>query len=76
MPVIKVIGRLKIQMYADDHYPPHFHVVTRDFEVLVEIRNLTILKGERHRRDIAAALDWASANLAILEKAWAQLNAE
>ena len=64
MPVIKVIGRLKIQMYADDHYPPHFQS-SPDFEVLVGISGLSILKGERYRRDIAEALDWASANVGV-----------
>ena len=75
MPVIKVIGRLKIQMYADDHYPPHFHVKSPDFEVLVAISGLSILHGERYRREIAAALEWASANVGVLEEEWARLNA-
>ena len=74
MPVIEIIGRLKIQMYADDHYPPHFHVVTPDFEVLVALSGLTILQGKRYRRDIAAALEWAADNVERLEDEWARLN--
>jgi hypothetical protein len=29
-------------MYADDHRPPHFHIVAPDFQVLVRISDLTV----------------------------------
>jgi len=33
-------------MYADDHRPPHFHIVAPDFQVLVRISDLTVIAGD------------------------------
>ncbi len=76
MPTIASIGGLKIQVFADDHFPPHFHIVSSDFEVLVAISGLSILKGERYHRDVREALEWARLNLELLWKEWARLNDE
>jgi len=62
MPTIIRIGGLKIQIFADDHYPPHFHIVGTDFEVLVSMSDLSLLKGARYHREVVEALNWASAN--------------
>jgi hypothetical protein len=32
-------------MYADDHHPPHFHIVGPEFQVLVRISDLTVIAG-------------------------------
>ncbi|WP_425351471.1 DUF4160 domain-containing protein [Methylocystis bryophila] len=32
-------------MYADDHRPPHFHIVAPDFQVLVRISDLAVIAG-------------------------------
>lgn len=50
-PTIVKIGNLKIQIFADDHNPPHFHVVTPDFEILA---------GRIDRRSLEVALAWAA----------------
>jgi hypothetical protein len=46
-------------MYADDHRPPHFHIVAPDFQVLVRISDLTVIAGEARSTQIAEALAWA-----------------
>ena len=76
MPTIIRIGGLKIQVFADDHHQPHFHVVGSDFEVLVSMRDLSILKGGRYHREIKEAMEWAELNLDVLRKTWTDLNAE
>ena len=45
MPTIARLGPFKIQIFADDHFPPHFHIVCADFEALVALSDLSILKG-------------------------------
>lgn len=35
MPTLHRFGSVTVRMYADDHHPPHFHIVGRDFQVLV-----------------------------------------
>lgn len=76
MPTIIRIGGQKIQVFADDHYPPHFHIVGSDFEVLVSMRDLSILKGGRYHREVKAAMEWAEQNLDVLQKMWTNLNVE
>lgn len=74
MPTIVRIGGLKIQVFADDHFPPHFHIVRGDMEVLVSMRDLSILKGKRYHREIEEAMEWARQNVDFLRKEWARLN--
>jgi len=39
-------GSVSVRMYADDHRPPHFHIVAPDFHLLVRISDLTVIGGE------------------------------
>ena len=41
MPTLKRFGAISLRMYADDHRPPHFHIVGPDFEVLVSLAELS-----------------------------------
>ena len=40
MPTLQRFGSVSVRMYADDHRPPHFHIVAPDFQVLVRIFGL------------------------------------
>ncbi len=59
---------------ADDHRPPHFHVVGADFEVLVRISDLAVIAGEARPAQIDAALTWAAGRIEILVAKWDELN--
>jgi hypothetical protein len=61
-------------MFADDHYPPHFHVVTPDYEVLVRIADLMVIAGVIDRKSLEPALAWAEGNRSVLEAEWRRLN--
>jgi hypothetical protein len=61
-------------MYADDHRPPHVHIVAPDFQVLVRISDLTVIAGEARPTQIAAALAWAQSHQEALALRWAELN--
>jgi hypothetical protein len=61
-------------MYADDHHPPHFHIVGPDFQVLVRISDLSVLVGDARPAQFADALAWARANHEALALKWAELN--
>ena len=74
MPTIVRIGNLKIQVFADDHNPPHFHVVTPDHEALVALATLTVLRGTMRRQDLKTALEWVRANGEALVSEWERLN--
>jgi hypothetical protein len=54
VPTLKRFKRCRIEMYFDDHPPPHFHVITRKNErVSVVIDTLAIQAGEADSRDTA-----------------------
>jgi hypothetical protein len=61
-------------MYADDHRPPHFHVVGADFQVLVRISDLAIIAGRARKAQISEAMAWAENNRERLALKWVELN--
>jgi len=67
-------GSVSVRMYADDHRPPHFHIVAPDFQVLVRISDLTVIAGEARPIEIAEALAWAQAHREMLALKWVELN--
>lgn len=74
MPVLQRFGAVSVRMYPDDHRPPHFHIVSPDFQVLVRISDLTVIAGEARPTQTAEALAWAQAHRGALLLKWAELN--
>jgi hypothetical protein len=74
MPTLQCFGSIRIKIYADDHHPPHFHIVGPDFQVIVSIADLTLLAGRAKQRQIAEAMAWAKANRDQLTVHWNILN--
>lgn len=74
MPTLKRFGAASVRMYADDHRPPHFHIVGADFQVLVRISDCAVIAGDAKTDQIAEALKWARANRELLALKWAELN--
>jgi Domain of unknown function (DUF4160) len=74
MPTLHRIGAISIRMYADDHRPPHIHIVSPDFEVIVSLSDGSIMAGEARYAEIIEALDWVSANKERLVSHWISLN--
>jgi len=61
MPTVKNFGAYRIMLFAEDHNPPHVHVIGSDFQAKVRITDATVFAGaipSRHRRQ---ALDWIAA---------------
>jgi hypothetical protein len=63
-----------LRIYADDHRPPHFHLVSPDFQVLVRISDLAVIAGDAREAEIAEALVWAGENRDMLALKRAELN--
>lgn len=76
MPTLKRFADCKIDLYANDHGVPHFHVLTPDGKVSVAIDTLQILAGNLPRRRLTEALAWAAKNRQRLLTCWNRLNAE
>ena len=67
-------GKAIIRIYANDHLPPHFHILTPDAEALVEIATLRILIGTLPSRVEREALEWVLANHAAVAGEWNRVN--
>jgi hypothetical protein len=61
-------------MYADDRRPPHFLIVGANFQVQVQISNLSIFAGKARAILIAEALIWAEEHQDELALKWIELN--
>lgn len=59
MPTLCTIESIKIDVYAQDHPPPHFHVRFAEYEVLIEIKTLQVYKGTIPASLLRKVINWA-----------------
>jgi hypothetical protein len=65
---------LIIRVYANDHLPPHFHAIAPDFEALIEIETLRIMRGSLPRRAQEKVIGWAFENRRAIAAEWNRTN--
>ena len=70
MPTICFFYGIAIQMFWNDHAPPHFHALNGDDEVIISIEMLTVLRGGLPRRALSLVIEWAADHLAELMENW------
>lgn len=70
MPTISMFFGIIIQMYWDDHAPPHFHALYGEYEVLIHIQTLEVIRGRMPRRALALILEWAQEYRQQLMEDW------
>lgn len=49
--LVDVLDRLKIEIYPNEHPPPHFHVLSKDFNVSIDILTGEIIRGKLNGDD-------------------------
>lgn len=70
MPTISTFYGILIQMFWGDHAPPHFHALYAEYEVLIDIHTLEVIRGSMPRRALALVLEWAFQHRAELLEDW------
>ena len=65
---------IKIYFYDFNHNPPHFHAVYAEYEVLISILTLKVLRGEMPKPQLKRILKWAKSNQLALLKEFEFLN--
>lgn len=70
MPEVSRFFGIVIQMYAEDHFPPHFHARHSGKEVVVAIDTLAILRGRLSPRAHALVVEWAELHADELNEDW------
>ncbi|WP_206950604.1 DUF4160 domain-containing protein [Trinickia acidisoli] len=70
MPTISVFFGIVISMYWRDHDPAHFHARYGEFEALIRVDTLEVIRGALPKRALALVLEWASEHRAELIEDW------
>ena len=70
MPTISEFYGIYIQMFWNDHAPPHFHVRYSGFKATVGIDSLSILTGKLPRTAHRLVLEWAAEHQTELRENW------
>ena len=69
MPTVSIFYGVVIQMYAGDH-PPHFHALYAEHEAVIDLRDLTLMRGSLPRRAMALVLEWVSEHRVEMMENW------
>ena len=70
MPTIANFYGISVQMYFDDHVPPHFHARYGRAKALIRIADGEIIAGELPPVARRLLKDWALARRGELEDNW------
>ena len=70
MPTISVFYGIIIKMYFDDHAPPHFHVEYGEYELVVSISPIRVIRGQAPKRVNSMVLEWAALHQEELLADW------
>lgn len=70
MPEISRFFGIVIQMYYDDHSPPHFHVRYAGQRALIAIDSLALIQGHLSPRALGLVMEWAAFHRAELMEDW------
>lgn len=70
MPTISEFFGIIILMYYSDHAPPHFHAKYGEFEALIKISPIGILKGNLPPRALSLVIEWAQTYQDKLMQEW------
>ncbi|MDD4346468.1 MAG: DUF4160 domain-containing protein [Desulfitobacteriaceae bacterium] len=70
MPIISEFYGIKIMMFWNDHYPPHFHAEYGENKILVDIESATVLKGIFPSKQLKLVLAWCEIHKHELMTNW------
>lgn len=70
MPTICYFYGIAIQMFWNDHAPPHFHALYGEDEAIIAIETLTVMRGGLPRRALALVIEWAEQHRSELMENW------
>jgi hypothetical protein len=70
MPTISIFYGICIQMFWNEHMPPHFHALYAGGKISVDLRTLRIIKGSMPNRASLLVLEWATKHREELFEDW------
>jgi hypothetical protein len=70
MPEICRFYGIIIAMFYSDHAPPHFHIRYGEYKAIVNIENLTVIRGHLPPRALGMVIEWAVQRQDMLRENW------
>jgi hypothetical protein len=70
VPIISTFFGIVIAMYWREHEPAHFHARYGEFEAVIGIETLEVLRGDLPKRALALVLEWGKEHRAELIEDW------
>ena len=70
MPLISEFFGIKIYMYWDDHFPPHFHAEYSGYKALVSIVDAAVIKGILPSKQLKLVIAWCELRRDELMENW------
>lgn len=76
MPEISRFFGITVQMYYNDHDPPHFHVRYSGQKALIAIETVALMNGTLSPRVLGLVTEWAAMHQEELMEDWTLARAE
>ena len=70
MPEVSRFFGIVINMYYNEHPPPHFHARYGGEKALVAIDSLTVIEGRLSPRVLGLVTEWAAQHQEELQRNW------
>lgn len=70
MPTISTFYGILIQMFWNDHAPPHFHAQYGEYKGVIDINSLKMAEGDLPRRALNLIIDWVELHQKELLEGW------
>lgn len=70
MPVISLFYGIIVEMFYNEHIPPHFHARHGEDLAVIDIASGDVLEGELSRRDLRLVEAWLELNRESLMANW------
>ncbi len=70
MPRISEFLGIVISMFYEDHAPPHFHAAYAQYEAVIGVDPIRVLRGQLPRRVLSLVFEWAAMYQAELRQDW------
>jgi len=70
IPTICRFYGIVVQMYFDDHNPPHFHAIYEEHRAVIAIQDFNMLEGDLPSRAMGLVMEWSRAHRNELMEEW------
>jgi hypothetical protein len=67
---VAVVDGVTIMLYGNEHPPPHFHAKIAEFQAVIDINKLAVVRGALPPNKVHAVLEWAKSRQTILNESF------